>query len=421
MRTSTSTTTTTNTPPVLLLLLLLLLLVCHTPQGADGHVHIIVDVEGTVEDYAALTTIVQSPVFRSQLTLVTVAGLTWGHATTVARNVRRFLALARLDDVVVSIGVHNAAVDAYDDVRIRGGCSRSGGFPATPHDAKKRGMKYSRADVTSSFGAAYSLPLNSYNIRVNASEALYHVVSSMALSDTLTYLAFAGSSNVISALNYITQHDPGRLQQFRQVTMVHIFEKGYSLAVDNVTTAQLLGDASLRYVVYLPSFYDPAVTFSFSTWNQFTTVSKWQGVSAVVAWLYNAWLAKKGFMESRDYDVSGDDPIMTFFRERGPASSLVTLCALDATVRTNCLKYRTSLSRISLQSGGPSETTTEGTETHYISGNNVTWPLYLLATPGNSDNATRFILSQSADVPKPAGGTPLVKVFWSVWLDLLQL
>ncbi|ORC87841.1 uncharacterized protein TM35_000202500 [Trypanosoma theileri] len=415
-----SITTTTTTPVLLLFLLLLLLFVSHTPQRVEGRRRIIVDVEGTVEDYAALTTIAQSPVLRNQLELVTVAGLTWGHATTVARNVRRFLALAHLDDVVVSIGARTAAVDAYDDVRVRGGCSRSGGFPATPHDARQRGMKYSRADVTNSFGAAYSLPLHSYNIQVNASEALYHVVSSMALSDTLTYLAFAGTSNVAAALNYITQHDPRKLQQFRQVTMVHIFEKGYSLAVDNVSTEQLLGDPLLQCTIYLPSFYDPAVTFSFSTWNQLTTLAKWSGTSVAVQWLYNAWASKKEFMESRDYNVTGDDPIMTFFRERGPASSLVTLCALEATLQTNCFKYRTSLSKISIQSKAPSETTTEGTESHFISGNNVTWPIYLLATPGNSDGATRFIFSQSADVPKPAGSTPLVKVFWSTWLGLLQ-
>ncbi|KEG11922.1 cell wall surface anchor family protein [Trypanosoma grayi] len=276
-------------------------------------------------------------------------------------------------------------------------------------------MKYSRADVTASFGAAYILPRRSCDVRINASEALRDVLNNMGLGDTVTYLALASTSNLAAALSYLGFRDPERRQRLRQVATVHIFEKGYSLAVDDAATAQILGEAGLRCVVYLPRFYDPAVTFSFSTWGQFSAVAQGAGASKAVAWLFSAWSAKKVLVEAHD-----DDPLTAFFRERGPASSLVTLCALDATVQASCIKYRTAVAQMSFQFDLPASTG-DGRVSYSISGNNVTWPSSLLVKVGDSRNATQFLVAQPADSLPPATTAPLVGVFWSVWLDLLRL
>ncbi|RNF21432.1 cell wall surface anchor family protein [Trypanosoma conorhini] len=393
---------------------LLFLLLGSLPLLAAARQHIVVDVDGSVEDYAALTSIAQSPKLRGQLSLVTVSGVTWGHAATLARNLCRFLSLAQLADVTVSVGAVQAAADAYDASLSRGGCGHSQGFPATPHDALRRGMAYSRADVTSCFGAAYHLPAKSCKVEMNASEALHAVLAGMSAGDTVVYLALASSTNLASALTYLGSHDPARLQRLKQSAVVHFLEKGYSLAVDDASTSQVLAEPGLRIVLYLSSFYDPAVTFSVSSWSEFSTMAKEKGASKAVAWLFSAWEAKKSLVESRSSDGSA-----TFFRESGPASSLVTLCALDAAVRASCAAYRTALTKVSLHLGQPTDAG-PGTLQLRITGNNVTWPSYLQATPRAHLGAARYLAAPSADRLMPPATTSLASVFMSVWSDLLR-
>ncbi|KAF5225435.1 hypothetical protein ECC02_001613 [Trypanosoma cruzi] len=408
----------TNTVPAAFMthvpFLLLLWFLCGAPLLAVARTHIIMDVDGSVDDYASLTTIMQSPHLRSQLSLITISGMTWGHAATVARNICRFFLLSQLKGVTVSIGALQATADDYNTVLSRGGCRHSQGFPSTPHDALRRGMPYSRADVTSSFGAAYSFPPNSFDVRVNASEALHALLNGMSVDDSVKYFAFASLTNLASALNYLERHDPDRLQRFKQSAVVHIFEKGYSLAVDNVSTSQVLAEPELRFVLYMPSFYDPAAAFSFSSWSEFGNLAKDAGASKAVAWLFSAWEAKKALVESRS-----DDPLKAFFKERGPASSLVTLCALDATVRASCTLYHAALSSVSLHLEQPT-VSAPGTAMYGITGNNVTWPSYLLTTAGDTPAAKKFIVVQSADSLVPSATASLASVFWSVWLDLLR-
>ncbi|RNF04159.1 cell wall surface anchor family protein [Trypanosoma rangeli] len=395
------------------LLLLFLLLGC-IPPFAVARQHIVLDVDGSVEDYASLTSIAQNPNLRSQLSLITVSGMTWGHAATLARNLCRFLSLAQLEAVTVSVGALTAAADEYDASVSRGGCGHSQGFPSTPHDALRRGMTYSRADVTNSFGAAYSLPPKSCKVEVSASQALYDMLAGMSAGDTVVYLALASSTNLASALRYLGRRDPASLQRFKRSAVVHFLEKGYSLAVDNTSTSYVLAEPGLRIVLYLPSFYDPAVTFSVSSWSELSTMAKARDISRAVKWLFGAWEAKKALVESRSNDAH-----TAFFREGGPASSLVTLCALDATVRASCTTYRTALSSVSLHLAQPTHAGA-GTVQYRITGNNVTWPSYLLATPRDGLGATHYLVAQPADRFMPPAATSLASVFMSVWSDLLR-
>ncbi|EKF28490.1 hypothetical protein MOQ_007760 [Trypanosoma cruzi marinkellei] len=394
--------------------LLLLWFLCAIPLLALARTHIILDVDGSLDDYASLTTIMQSPHLRSQLSLITISGVTWGHAATVARNICRFLLLSQLKGVTVSIGALQAKSDEYDRVLSRGGCRQSQGFPSTPHDALRRGMPYSRADVTSSFGAAYSFPHNSFELKANASEALHAVLNSMSIDDSMTYFAFASLTNLASALNYLGRHDPDRLQRFKQSAVVHIFEKGYSLAVDNVSTSQVLTEPELRSVLYMPSFYDPAAAFSFSSWTQFSNLAKDAGASKAVVWLFSAWKAKKALVESRS-----NDPLKAFFKERGPASSLVTLCALDATVRASCTLYHAALSSVSLHLDQPA-VSEPGTVTYGNRSSDLSYSIHYTKLYEDVPAAKKFIAVDSADSLMPSATASLASIFWSVWLDLLR-
>lgn len=386
----------------------LVLLLCLS--YAQGTTYIIADVDGSVEGYEALTTIVTSS-YASNLQLVTVSGATWGYSATVVRNTCRFLQAAGRPSVTVGVGLYTSTEDQYDSTTYHGECQDNQGFPPHPHDATRRGLAFSKADVSNVFGTSTSLPLRTstptctFAAASTATDGILKVLRSMGSGDRLIFYQLGTSSTTLSQLliSVAAQSDATALYtKLRQQTDVHVLETGYAGAADTIAMQSVLG-SSLNVSLYSPAFYLGATLFTDAHWSTFQTLATRTTASTSLQWLLKAYQAKKTVMGN------------TFSTKGCTGASLMVLCAFDLS-GLPCYLYRTNASALSFQLNTP--VLGSSASSLAMSGENVTVKSYYVYSSTES-STSRYVYATSASAT--VNGITLGDLFWSTWFTLLGL
>ncbi|EPY38626.1 hypothetical protein AGDE_05303 [Angomonas deanei] len=386
-------------------ILSLFLLSCLVLASATDY--IVVDVDGSVEGYAALTTLLRAT-GGSQLKMVSVSGTTWGFSTTVVRNVCRFLNLAGKGNVEIALGASASMDDAYNTSTKHGECFNVAGFPLTPQDAARRELPFSRADVSSAFSAANSLPHTATTVNcgytTDAKTSLVKILRRVTTADKFIYLSLGSTvTNLATVVKSIQQEGDVKtlMDTLTNRSSIHVYEPGYAGAADPTAMTTLLS-YNLPIDLYPSVFFSPATQFTESYWTRFTTIASTVSASSSLQWVHEAWTNKK--------EVMGDT---LFYNDCAPAASLVTLCAVDSVLTPLCKYYRATVSSVSFQLTKPSATS--GVLT--LDGQKVTpASYYTLVT--NASPAVVRVYTKSATGEE--GGRTLKDAFWSRWFELLQ-
>lgn len=387
--------------------------------------YLVVDVDGAVEDFALLTTILQHPTAAQQLRLVTINGAAWGSLKTVERNMKRFLSLYPpiVTSLTVAVGARRTLSDQYNSTTKRAACEESQGVPQTPTEALRRGMKVSQYDVSRCFGQDLLLPAADSTVfsggSVDAVSSLVTLLGNLEVNDRVTYVSTTSLTNLAVFLQEAERL--GLLPTMLPQLDVHLYENGNNFALDRVATDIVFRTAGLQLSVYTPQLYRPSVSFSFASWASFAKIASMPTTGAAMKWLTTAWTAKKKLLDG-DSTTS-----LRFFQERGPASSLVILCIIDPTVRATCSKYVSVNTTLML---GSTMHPDSSITSDLISGNNVTDISYLWyprpsgtgswnRQPDGGPYQSAYVVDSPADIQWP-NSARLVDVFWSRWLSLLQ-
>lgn len=402
-----------------------------TALCAEAAVHLVVDIDGSVEDYAALTTILRHSTARRQLALVTVSGTGYGSLKTTEWNVKRFLALAGVQNsVAVAIGSLRTLSEAYNASTFRADCTDTQGFPKTPFEALQRGMRMSRFDVDRCFGAAAALPVLPATALAQSSDATMAVVNMIGgLTDgeKLYYLSLSSLTNFAALL--LRAREIGLMNNVLSSVELFIYENGNNLGVDPAATNVVLRQAGgLKVTVYAPQLWKTSVTFSFYNWDLFAKTASYASTSPEVKWLYAAWRGKKLQFDGTSTTAT------SFFKERGPASSLVTLCVVDTVTRAMCELYKGGNTTAMLTYSN-STAMVGSTPLVYdvLTGNNVTrsaflqYPATVNSAPFGSptailqDGANQvFVVDTAANFKWPQRTQTLVDLFWQQWTSVLS-
>jgi hypothetical protein len=400
----------------ILLLLLLMFVASVAAQKA-----VVVDLDGSVEGFASLATVLKSPA-RLLLQAVICSGNSWGHLASIELNVKNFLATAKATDVVVALGVGASMPDSFDPSRRLWGCRYSQGFPKTPRQASLRGMNVSRMDVDGLFGYANQLQLapSAGAKPLAAVDALDKIFSSYS---SVVYISLCGLSSLATYLQ-TSGTNPSKIVAALDL---HIFESGNGLAVDPIATSIIFSfTPSIKAKIYTPNLYARDVTFNRQTWNNIMQALAGNLVrDPSIAWLFTAWDGRRKLFQRNtnpnDYSV--------FFQQRGPATSLVTLCAVDVTLSQLCDRYAVAVTNVSIAPSNPSSAAGAGgslVSAVGLSGNNVTIPVWLVYTPVVTDvtaaspsSSTFSIFDTSAS--EFYGGKQLSVDFWFQWLGYLGI
>lgn len=412
---------------------LLALTVSNHLTAVSAEKYVVMDADGSIEDYAAVATVLQHPDYSSRLRLITVSGTTWGYGPTVVRNLCRFVAMADASSFTsVALGAVASSSDEYSTAKLMGGCASVQGFPSTPHDAELRGMSYCRADVTSAYGETYTLP----HIKTSSASCSYTIESATnafltllrttdSERDTIVYLQLSSATNLATFAQAVqAQGSPSLLAKFYSVVEVHIFETGYNGGADSTSMAEILSaynteSQRLRVRLYPPSFYNPSVTFSYQSWSTLGTLANTAGTAKAVTWLYSAWAKKKALLDAKN---EGDS--VAFFKERGPASSLVVLCALDSSLTNLCQSYRAAVTKLDVVAVKAPTPSNANESVISVSGNNVTVPFYYMATASTDEETTAsssYVYSVPAGNRVGSNTQSLVEMFWVRWFNVLGL
>lgn len=418
----------------LLVFVVLGLAVCLTQAGN----FIVVDVDGSVEDYATLVTILRHSTARSQLAFVSVNGNSWGSLKTTERNMKRFLALNGAATVPVVIGDTRTLSDAYNSTTCRGDCLQSQGIPKTPQEALRRGMKVSRFDVDRNFGAVTSLPDAAIDVLRSSRDsttALMNLMGGLSTGERILYLSLSSLTNFATFLTKAKQI--GLTSSVIASFSVHCYENGNNWALDPLATNIVLRQPSLEVTMYAPQLWKTSVTYSPYSWGLFERTAALATTSPGVKWLYAAWKKKKIHFDGLSNTAT------QFFKERGPASSLFTLCVIDTTVKAVCDKYKSANTTAMLVFSNntvavsstpnpldPSGSTTTLINYDAVSGNNVTaasflqWPATTWSSNGKAvllqDGACNvYVVDVSASMQWPGSSQKLVDVFWTRWTAIL--
>lgn len=411
--------------------LLLLFLTCSllfTSRVAVADVYVVADVDGSVEGYAALTTILSHGEYANQLKMVMTNGATWGYAPTVLRNLCRFTAFAGRPTVTVSLGELASWPDAYDGQTYRGNCVAIEGFPSTPRDAALRSMPYSRADVSGAFGGTRTLPHSTdCSYTVSASNTFITLLEQVTVgTDKIVYLQFGSATNLASIATAVEgRHRSDLSQKLRSSVEVHALEAGYSGASDSPAMQSALSSSfGLHFLLYPPLFYNsPSIAFSDETWSRFVTVGTSASAPKLVNWLYKAWDAKRATM------VANGGSIQSFYNEVDPATCLMTLCAVDASLQSLCTQYRSAVYSVAFTvASSAASMPTPSTTVLVASGNNVTMPSFYTVSlnPSTGSDGTMntevvgYVYNTGVSTLLPGQSSSLAQRFWEVWMSVLS-
>jgi hypothetical protein len=385
------------------------------PAACQSGKAIVVDLDGSIEGFASLTTILKSPAKRL-LQAVVCSGNSWGHLASIELNVKNFLATAGVPSVVVAVGAGVSMPDAYDPARQLWGCRYSQGFPKTPRQATARGMNVSRLDVDGLFGFANKLTTapSVGAAPVPHRDALTQIFNTYA---SVVYITLAGLTSLATYLQ--AAQATNSLNRVLAALDLHVFENGNNFALDPVATNIIFSTPNLVTTVYTPNLYFPDVTFNLQTWNGIMRALAANIVTdAAVAWLFTAWDGRRQLFQRnlRPNDFS------VFFRQRGPATSLVTLCAVDVTLAPLCANYAVAAVNFSvmpLLSSAPT-----GATLVPLLGNNVTIPVSFAYVPVDvgvvgAPKTSLKVLDTTAS--QAFGGLQLSVQFWYQWQSYLGI
>jgi hypothetical protein len=407
--------------------------------GADAVVKIVVDIDGAVEDFAVLTTILRHSTAQNQLAVVTVNGNGWGSLKSTEANLKRFLTLAgKIDTVQIGVGAMKTLSNSYNATTSTANCLGGGqGVPRTPQEALSRKMKLSRYDIDRIFGATAALPSASAAALAKsnaATQLLVNLLGSLTTGDTIQFIALKSLTTLASFATSAQQLGLG--DQFASIVQIHSYETRGNWALDLDSTnivfqsGSTSGIARAAKYLYTPQLWQTSVTFSFYYWAQFEVAASTTSASKEVKWLRTAWSSMKTF-----FDGTSTTSI-TFFNERGPASSLVALCVVDVSMRALCDKYRSSNTTIAMSWKNTTLSATSSTTGaaapltyDYLSGNNITNAMFLQypATSATSAGAmvaltsggTAYVFDQSASIQWP-NSQILAVMFWNSWISILK-
>ena len=397
---------------VVMTLFVLLVLAGFVAAGGSGTA-IVVDLDGSIEGFASLSTILRGPA-KSQLQLVVCSGNSWGHLASIELNVKNFLQTAGVAaGVVVAVGSATSLPDSLDPVKQRWGCRYSQGFPRTPREAAMRAMNVSRFDVDSLYGYANQLAAAPYIPAIPHRDALTQLFQNYA---SVVYISLAGLTSLATFLqgSQATSSLPSVLSSLS----LHVFENGNNLALDPVATSFVLNLPGLSANIYTPNLYHPDVTFNLGTWS--AILRALQGnlfPDPSVAWLFTAWNARKLLFQQGSNDPS------VFFQQRGPATSLLTLCAVDPTLAPLCSNYAVAAANLSVTPASSAAALAPAVSV-LLSGNNLTIPVNFVYTPVDTTvpgavQTTVKVLDTHASVA--FGGLRLSEQFWYMWKNYLGL
>lgn len=422
-----------------MLVIVALLFLSTAVLPADATVKIVVDIDGAVEDYAVLTTILRHSTAASQLAVVTVNGDGWGSLKNTEVNLKKFLTLAgKINTVQIGVGSMKTLANAYNTTTSTTNCLGGGqGVPRTPFEAQSRNMKLSRYDIDRIFGAASSLPSASSAVLATSNDAtqlLVNLLGSLTTGDTINFIALKSLTTLASFATSAQQLGLG--DQFASIVQIHSYETRGNWALDLDASNIVFQSASTSGIgravkyLYAPQLWQASVAFTFGYWPQFQTAASTASASKEVKWLNTAWSAMKVFFDGTSTTST------KFFNERGPASSLVALCVVDVSTRALCEKYRTSNTTVAMAwknttQTAPSSTTGAATALtyDYLSGNNITSAMFLqypattTASSGTTvaltTGGTAYVFDQAASIQWP-NSQILALAFWSTWLSILK-
>lgn len=449
---------------VLLACLLTLFALFNFPVNAETF--IVLDTDGSIEDYAALTALSRLNTATARaVRIISVHNTGWSFASGASSMVNRFRSLTSLPNAKVTIGAlqtsdEKKAVSSTTSSGLSSAassCVSSQGFPSTPFDAAQRNMTISRSEVTAAFTTGDKALLSTLPSRSSVSFSdtttyaeLTALVSSCDLNqDKIVYIQLGTASTLAEIAEEWELLTPSVLQRFLSITELHILDKGHAGGVDKSGMRTILSDLAPRFAkypvhVYLPSFFNSNLRFSSEEWSTFER-SAGSSSSIAVAWVFSAWEAKRRLFLSHGQTGESD-----FYEQSYPASTLVALCAIHTSYHdTLCPAYAGSAEKLTLQESESSEYPHESPDTftlhEKISGDNVTYP-YSYFSPfyslpsGNADSANsdssnnsntttteklHFRMYSSSITPPdtiPSGTTirnSLSTSFWVTWYLLL--
>lgn len=426
---------------------------------AESATYVVVDTDGSVEDYAALTVLSRMDVSTANaVRIVSVHNAGWGYAASSSETLKRFMNLLKLPNAVVTIGALQTLTEASNREHSEnmftapaGSCSSSQGFPAIPFDAASRQMPFSRADVSFAFAGASNtsllrtlplLSLESSTPTQTTYAALTQLISSCQRDvDSIVYLQFGPASTLASIMKQWQEESPTLLNKFLYVAKLHMMDSGYAGGVDNeamqfLLSSGILGRLQLPAQMYTTSFFTPSIGFTEAKWNAFGEAAQ-SSSSLAVSWLYSAWAAKRSMVHST--------PSFDFFSRSTLASTLVVLCAVSEHFRESLCSYYAApaielqlLYTLTLSVNGLTGNASNPFNQSFserIAGDNVTSPYHYQGSysvsPANVAEAghlfpqvvyTTGLYSGAIFSPSTvirASEDSLADVFWNTWFSLL--
>lgn len=331
----------------------LLLLLLGFSLAGECSTYVVVDSDGSVEDYAALTVLSRLDVATANaVRIVSVHNAGWGYAASSSEIMTRFMTLLTLPNAVVTIG----ALQTMTEASIRspptnaftspaGSCTSSQGFPPTPAAAASRQMAFSRADVSFAFaGASNSALLSTLPLvpieRSTPTQTTYAALSQLVSScqeeiDQIIYLQFGPPSTLASIMKQWQEESPSLLNKFFRVARLYMLDTGHAGGVDHegmeyLLNSAILGRFRLPAQMYMRSFFTSSICFTEAKWEAFGEAAQ-SSSSLAVSWLYSAWEAKRRLVGSLQNS--------NFFEQSTPASTLLVLCAMSGPFRDNLCPY----------------------------------------------------------------------------------
>lgn len=397
--------------------------------------HIVIDTDGSVEDYTALTMLsrLDAGTHSSSVKIISVHNTGWGFAATTSLTMKRFISLLPLPNAQVTLGAFGTRAETTLATKVYS-CVDARGFPSSPHDAAQRRMPFSRAEISTAFTMAtteesiavaqpllQSLPpLLSGPPTVTTDSALSQLVRTSASADRIVYLQLGGgsSSTLVEILDRWQREQPHLLTKFLAMAQVHVSDSGRGGG-----TALYEANALFTYSrqlttplrLYVPSFFSPSLEFTEALWSTFSSAAQ-SSSSVALQWAYGVLAAKK----SR-YTASS-----TFYSSSSLTTTLVTFCAVEPYyLKHLCPSYATpAYSLIAARTTMDSITTTTTSYLEQLTGNNVTFPFIysgnLTIDDSTISTATHLYTGLLTDPSETTNGDESLSTsFWTTLLSLL--
>ena len=377
----------TTSRAVLALLLLFVVFTITTTPSANALKQFVVDTDGGTDGLCALATILQDPIAKDQLTLVTVSGNQWTSLHAAVENVRNFLHLAGKSNVLVAAGTTVSMGDiSGSSSRFTGEASSSAAnqenetfshcedgrhFPATPEAASAMGIAVSLYDVDGLYGYADDLedspaphldwPISppaelakspfgiKFGATLPSTVALRNVIEEVSTgSGTVTYIALSGLTNLGLYLQSVNESaallGSSSASKLILETSIHriklyVMGNGNSLGLDAVATGYIFGNYAnnktsadgIFTTIYAPPLLS-RITFSFSSWSELSVLAASEYPSApAVQFVIRSLSGRKKKFEAFD---GGSDSSTAFFHDHAVDASFVVMAIIDSEVRS---------------------------------------------------------------------------------------